>query len=233
RCSPAVPPPGWLGEAGRTPGWYGPGWKGHPRPRPKFSRSPALARVEGRGRGGALALALDVHVDDPLDRPAAHLAERHGVAAEHDAVELWAVEPVRLVAGALERADLAGVRLGREQLGLAAALLLEQRAELRGGRAAGEQLQAAPADLAAVRLVAFLVPRRGQRRAGLDEVLPLEPRRVVQRGDVRLPRLDVLRLARLVRHVGRVVLVRQPGEVVAELVDEDVLGELRVHRDGR
>src|SRR5690606_12763453 len=172
RSLPAVPPPGWRWDAGRTPGWWGRG-RGRPHPHPQFSRSPA--RVEGPGKGGtlALALALDVHVDDPLDRPAAHLAERHGVAAEHDAVELGAVEPVRLVAGALERADLAGVRLGREQLGLAAALLLEQRAQFFRGRAAGEQLQAAPADLAAVRLVAFLVPRRGQRRAGLDEVLPL------------------------------------------------------------
>src|SRR5690606_41025995 len=38
--------------------------------------------VWGQGGGGALAPALrSVQLDDPLDRPPAHLAERHRVAA--------------------------------------------------------------------------------------------------------------------------------------------------------
>ena len=55
----------------------------------------------------------------------------------------------------------------------------------------------------------------------------------MQRRDVRLPRFRVIRRARLVRHVGRVVLVGQTGEVMAELVDEHVLGEPRVGGRGR
>ena len=52
----------------------------------------------------------------------------------------------------------------------------------------------------------------------------------MQRGHVRLPRFRVIRGAGFVGHVRRVVLVGQSREVVAELVDEDVLREAGVGR---
>ena len=56
---------------------------------------------------------------------------------------------------------------------------------------------------------------------GLHEISPLERRGIEQRRDVRLPRLDPIG-CREVRDVGRVVLVGERREVMAELVDEDV-----------
>ena len=63
-----------------------------------------------------------VEVDHALDRAAADGAEGHAVAGEHDAVGLRAVVALGLVVGALEGADLAGVRLGAEALLLLVAL---------------------------------------------------------------------------------------------------------------
>jgi hypothetical protein len=90
----------------------------------------------------------------------------------------------------------------------------------------------ADADIARVRLVGVLVPRRRDRRAGGDEVFPFRCLRVVEGRRVGLPGLDALRRSRLVGHVGGVVLVGEAREVMAELVDEDVGRPEAVGRDG-
>ena len=119
-----------------------------------------------------------------------------------------------------------------EHCRLALHLRREQRVDAGLRRARGPQLSPLPLGRRALRLEGVLVPRGRQRRFRLDQVRPLEPRRVVQGGDVRLPRLGVVRRPGLVRHVRGVVLVGQPGEVVPELVDEHVLGEAGVGRRG-
>ena len=110
-------------------------------------------------------------------------------------------------------------------------LLAEQRVHLalRGGSRRGSA-GGAPAS-PRVLLELLLRPRRRQRRARRDQVLPLERRRVEERGHVRLPRLDALG-RRQVGDVGGVVLVGERREVMAELVDEDVRRPDAVGGDG-
>ena len=59
----------------------------------------------------------------------------------------------------------------------------------------------------------------GRSMPGGQQIFPLRGARVG--GGVRLPRLGTFRRA-AVGDIGRIVFVRQPGEMVAELVDEDV-----------
>ena len=54
----------------------------------------------------------------------------------------------------------------------------------------------------------------------------------MHRSRVWLPRLDVLGGASFIRDIGRVVLVGQPREVMAELVHEHVLGVRMIDRRG-
>ena len=69
---------------------------------------------------------------------------------------------------------------------------------------------------------------------GRHQILPFQLCRIVERRHVRLPGLRALPGGpRLVRDIGRVVLVGKRGEVMAELVDEHVRRERTVHRGRR
>ena len=76
-------------------------------------------------------------------------------------------------------------------------------------------------------------PRRRKWRRFLDQVAPLELRRIEQRGHVGLRGLDAAVGEALVGDRRGVVLVAQPGEVVPELVDDQVVGETRIGRRRR
>src|SRR5215212_10137164 len=76
-------------------------------------------------------LLLRIHIDHPLDGAAADVAEPHLVAREHDAVDLGAIEALRLISRAFERADLAGVLLRPEKLRVPFHLPPEQLVHLR------------------------------------------------------------------------------------------------------
>ena len=117
-----------------------------------------------------------------------------------------------------------------EQRGFALHLLGEQLVHCRLGSAVGPQPAALLLGRDAPGLEQIFVPRRRHRDIHPDQIAPFHASGVVQRGDVRLPRLRVIRRAGLVGHVRRVVLVGQSGEVMTELVDEHVLGEPGVGR---
>src|SRR5688500_5075285 len=70
-------------------------------------------------------------IDLLRERALADPAERHGVAREHDAIELRTVEGPCIVIRALEQADLPAVRRRREQLHLDLDLATEQLRHLR------------------------------------------------------------------------------------------------------
>src|SRR5262245_49520049 len=115
-----------------------------------------------------------VQVDDLRDRAAAHGAERNVVAGEHDAVGLRAEVAARFVVRALERADLARVRALVEQLRVALLLVAEERVHLRLRTIRGADRAALLLDLFRVALELVVRPRRRNRDAGRDEILPLE-----------------------------------------------------------
>jgi hypothetical protein len=167
------------------------------------------------GNGGS------VKADHLLDRAPARRAERNVVAREHDAVDLRPVIALRLVHRALEGSDLSGVRLPGEHLRILRLLAAEENVHLLLGAVFRSDLPAQLLDLAGVRFECLLVPGGRNRRSRRHEVLPLEVLRVEERRHVRLPRFDTVG-GRLVSDVGRVVLVGETREVVAELGDENV-----------
>ena len=161
-------------------------------------------------------------VDDPLDGAPADAAESVRIAREHDAVDFGPVEPLGLVHRALERADLAE-NFSRPAASWPSLPLPES---------------ASRSPLAAPRSTASCagLPVRSRLCFSYDSlshgvgsgVVSTRSRHLSRAGsssavDVRLPRLDVLGGARFVRDFGRVVLVGQPREVMAELVHEHVL----------
>src|SRR5258706_15975255 len=96
-----------------------------PSPAPHASRLTPHARIE---------------IDNPLDRPPADGAERDVVAREHHAIDLRPVVALRLVHRALERADPAGVFLGREHPRLLQLLLPEESVHVLFGAPLGADL---------------------------------------------------------------------------------------------
>src|SRR5207253_7422185 len=100
-------------------------------------------------------------------------AEPDVVSREHDAVGRGAVEALRLVGRALERADLARPLHRGEELRLPLLLAPEEGVD-RGGRGARvEKLLPLRLHGPALRLEGLLFPRRRDPRPGLAEVLPL------------------------------------------------------------
>src|SRR5262249_18493373 len=133
-----------------------------------------------------------VEVDDPRERRLADPTEGYLVASEHDAVLLGPEVAARLVHRSLERPHLPRVLVGVEDAGDLLHLQGEERVPLRRRAAVGADLPPLDLDGAAERLELLLPPRRRNWRAWRDERLPLELRRILQRGHVRLPRLDPL-----------------------------------------
>src|SRR5471032_998183 len=167
-----------------------------------------------------------IQVDDGADRVLAHGAER-AAAVEHNALHLRPVIAGRLVVGTLESADHVALRIGREQLLGVGQVGAEQRVHLGLGTILFAQFGALLLILVRVRVVGRLRPRRRQRRAVLDEFLPLDVVPVAQRRGIRLPRFNA-RTVRLIRHWRSVILVGQAGEVVAEFVHEQIVGPVVV-----
>src|SRR5262249_12557276 len=120
-----------------------------------------------------------VEVDDHGDRAPAHGAEGNLVPGEHDAVFLRAVVTRRFVERALEGAHLSGVRVGPEEFRLEDLLLAEERVDLVLRAVVRAELPALLLRLPRGLLELGLLPRRRQRRAGRDEVLPLQGLRIV------------------------------------------------------
>src|ERR1051326_6506563 len=106
-----------------------------------------------------------VEVDDLRDRAAADGAERHVVAREHDAVGLWTIVAARFIVGALERADLSGVRPFVEQRRDAPLLVAKQRVHLRLGTIGRANRAALLLNLLRVALELLFRPRRRNRDA--------------------------------------------------------------------
>ena len=183
----------------------------HPR---RLTRPQPAFRVGCRPPGGG------VEVDD-ASIARRQTGQKDAVAGEHDAVGRGAVVAGRLVVGPFEGPDRAGVALGAEAGLLLVALAEEEGVHLRFGAPGLAQALPLGLDLAGAGVERLLLPGGGDRRARGEEVGPLERRRVEQGGDVRLPRLAPLG-GRLVDRRRGVVLVGEGGEVMAELVDDDV-----------
>src|SRR5262245_36595254 len=114
-----------------------------------------------------------VQIDDRVDRASTDGAERNGVAREDDAFGLRPVVAARFIVRAFERADLSAVRRPVQHRGLVLLLLFEECIHLGFGpiRAANR----APLLLNLFRepLELFFRPRRWNRGARRDEILPL------------------------------------------------------------
>ena len=136
------------------------------------------------GRQRALA------VDDPLDGAPADGTEADVVAREHDAVRRRPVEPLRLVGRSLEGAHLSRVLHPGEEPRLGGLLLPEELVERLRRRAFGHQLLSFGLKrLALLSRSSAFDHGVGRGVPGADEACPLQPARVLQRRDVRLPRL--------------------------------------------
>ena len=110
-------------------------------------------------------------------------------------------------------------------------LFTKQRLHLGLGPVFGPDLVPTLLDLAAVALEFVLRPGRRHRGPRCHQIAPFERGGVGVDGGVDFPRLG--RFQRdLIGHRRRVVLVGETGEVMPELVDEDVVGKLMIGRDG-
>src|SRR5713101_221453 len=196
----------------------------------KLSTSPRHSYPMSAVAGQRLRAA--VLVDDVLDGAAADRAEADLISGEHDAVGARPVQALGLVAGALEGADPAGIFHPCQQASLRSLNLAEEFFHLFFRGAGGAQLPAALLVRSGLLLEGFLVPRRGERRIALYQVLPLEVGGVVQGSEVGLPGLRLFRRAGLVSDVGSEILVAQPAKVVSELVDKQIDGIRVVRRCG-
>ena len=78
-------------------------------------------------------LTSAIQIENVFDRAAADEAERHPVPAEHDAILLRTVVSLSLVVGALERADLPGIRPARKQRRRVRVDFAKQRVHFRFG----------------------------------------------------------------------------------------------------
>src|SRR5437899_2888477 len=115
-----------------------------------------------------------VHVDHPLDRPAADGAEGDVVAREHDAIFLGPIVALRFVESAFERPDSAGIFVGGEELLLRPFLFNEEGVHFRFGPALRADLSALLLELPRPRFEGLLRPRGRKRRARGHEILPFE-----------------------------------------------------------
>src|SRR2546428_1208964 len=88
-------------------------------------RAPPVARA-----ASVPALRAGIEVENRLDRAAAHRAEGHAIAREHDAVNLGPEIPLRLVVRAFEGADASGKRGAPEQRRVARLFFAEERIHL-------------------------------------------------------------------------------------------------------
>src|SRR6266704_2448671 len=78
----------------------------------------------------------------------------------------------------------------------------------------------------------LLAPRRRNGRTARDQIFPFQIRRIKQRRDIRLPRLDPP-ARRRVSDLRSVILIRQPREVMPEFMYENIRRPLTVGCDGR
>src|SRR5207237_8996700 len=113
-------------------------------------------------------------------------------AVLHHRLPLPPLTPFGLVRRTLDRANLPSVLHRGEELLQELLLGAEELVNLRLRCVLGAQFPPLVLERDAVLFVRVLVPRRRQRRSRLHEVAPFQRRRVVQRRDVRLPRLRML-----------------------------------------
>ena len=175
--------------------------------------------------------AISVEIDDPADPAAARRTESHPVAREHDAVGLRAVEASRLVV-ARPRRRRRPCRAARSSAASPRTPAVRERARPSRTRArcACGSPAAAPESPRECFSNASFGHGVGSGVPGVTRSRHFSDCRVEQRGDVRLPRLQLGRRAGVVGDLRGVVLVGQRREVVAELVDEHVVGERAVDR---
>ena len=81
-----------------------------------MNRGASLTNLAANVKRLSVSRALAVQVENQFDRAAAHGAEGRPAAAEHDAILLGTIAPVRLVVGPFEGADPSRVRATRQQL---------------------------------------------------------------------------------------------------------------------
>ena len=163
-----------------------------------------------------------------LDRPAADAAELR-VAGEHDAVRLGPVVALGLVHGPLEGAHRGGVGRGASSASTFCCSSRKRASISSSGRFSARIFRRRA-------WISFCAASKASFAHGVGSGVPGVTRsfHLGEAGsavDVPLPGLGALRRA-AVGDVGRVVLVGEAGEVVAELVDEDVGREGVVGGDG-
>src|SRR5437867_4351 len=127
-------------------------------------RPASLVYARSRRQVRSRSTLLGVQVEDRADRAPTDGAERHLVAREHDAIHLRPVESARLVVGAFEHADLAGVRTRVQQRGVVLLLFSKERVHLALGTIRRANRATTLLNLLRVALESFFRPRCRHRR---------------------------------------------------------------------